>query len=509
MIKRLFACLILLTAVGCAVNPVTGKRELSLVSTGQEIAIGEQQYSPSQQMQGGAYVIDPQLQAYVSEVGQKLAAASDRELPYEFVVLNNSVPNAWALPGGKIAVNRGLLLEMNSEAELAAVLGHEVVHAAARHGARSVSRGMLAQGAMVATAIAAQDSQYANVLLGGAQLAAGLIHQKYGRDAERESDFYGMQYMSKAGYDPQGAVALQETFVRLSEGRSSNWLDGLFASHPPSVERLDKNRETARELPEGGVIGVDRYKAATRTLRARAPAYEAYDEGQKALRDKKYDQALRLAEQAISKVPKEAHFYALKADALNAKNRDRQAINSYSQAINRNNEFFYYPLQRGLLRKELGNAQGAKKDLETSVALLPTATAQEALGVIAEQSGDRQLAKQHYSAAAGSQSAIGQRAGRSLLRLDLPDNPGKYVQTAVVLDERGRAWGLLRNRTGVDMTGIAIEVLMQEDNGNIKRNRRALRGTLANGKDERISLGISNVPVERIKVNVTAARIAG
>ena len=119
---------------GCVINPVTGDRELALVSAEQEIAIGEQQYEPSQQMQGGEYTLDPELTSYVAGVGQKLAAVSDRQLPYEFVVLNSSVPNAWALPGGKIAVNRGLLTELDSEAELAAVLGHEIVHAAARHG---------------------------------------------------------------------------------------------------------------------------------------------------------------------------------------------------------------------------------------------------------------------------------------------------------------------------------------------------------------------------------------
>jgi predicted Zn-dependent protease len=132
---------------GCVINPVTGDRELALVSADQEIAIGEQQYAPSQQMQGGQYELDSELTSYVASVGQKLAAVSDRDLPYEFVVLNSSVPNAWALPGGKIAVNRGLLNELNSEAELAAVLGHEIVHAAARHGALAMQRGLLLQGA--------------------------------------------------------------------------------------------------------------------------------------------------------------------------------------------------------------------------------------------------------------------------------------------------------------------------------------------------------------------------
>lgn len=124
---------------GCVINPVTGDRELALVSADQEIAIGEQQYAPSQQMQGGEYSIDPELTAYVKGVGDRLAAVSDRQLPYEFVVLNSSVPNAWALPGGKIAVNRGLLTELGSEAELAAVLGHEIVHAAARNAATTAA----------------------------------------------------------------------------------------------------------------------------------------------------------------------------------------------------------------------------------------------------------------------------------------------------------------------------------------------------------------------------------
>ena len=149
------AALALTVTGGCVINPVTGDRELALVSADQEIAIGEQQYAPSQQMQGGDYALDPELTSYVVGVGQKLAAVSDRDLPYEFVVLNSSVPNAWALPGGKIAVNRGLLTELNSEAELAAVLGHEIVHAAARHGALAMQRGLLLQGALLATQVAA------------------------------------------------------------------------------------------------------------------------------------------------------------------------------------------------------------------------------------------------------------------------------------------------------------------------------------------------------------------
>ena len=176
------------TLSGCVINPVTGDRELALVSAEQEVAIGEQQYAPSQQMQGGDYSFDPALTAYVQIVGDKLAAVSDRALPYEFVVLNNSVPNAWALPGGKIAVNRGLLTELTSEAELAAVLGHEIVHAAARHGALAMQRGLLLQGALLATAVAAQQGDYGGLTVGAASLGAQLITQRNSRGAELESE---------------------------------------------------------------------------------------------------------------------------------------------------------------------------------------------------------------------------------------------------------------------------------------------------------------------------------
>ncbi|HEY5603482.1 MAG TPA: M48 family metalloprotease, partial [Gammaproteobacteria bacterium] len=269
----------------CGTNPVTGKRELQLLPESQEISIGQENYLATQQSQGGSYVTDIALSHYVNSVGQKLAAASDRPgLPYEFVVLNNPVPNAWALPGGKIAVNRGLLLELNNEAELAAVLGHEIVHAAARHGAKSVERGMLLNVGMVGLGIATSDSDNAELIVGAAALGGQLISQKYGRDAELESDLYGMKYMAKAGYDPAAAIKLQETFVRLSEGKQSNWLEGLFASHPPSQERVDANKTTARQLNSKGISNEDLYQQKIALLKKTKPAYDQFEQAKTAVK---------------------------------------------------------------------------------------------------------------------------------------------------------------------------------------------------------------------------------
>ncbi len=136
----------------------------------------------------------------------------ERKLPFEFTVLDNSVPNAWALPGGKIAVNRGLLTALDNEAELAAVLGHEITHALARHGAQAQERGTLMKGGLVAAQIGAVlggvDERASGLLLGGASVGTQLITMKYGREAELQADMYGTELMKAAGYDPQAAVTL-------------------------------------------------------------------------------------------------------------------------------------------------------------------------------------------------------------------------------------------------------------------------------------------------------------
>ncbi len=498
----------LLLMAGCTVNPVTGDKELALVTESQEIQIGEQNYAPSRQMQGGDYVVDPSLSAYVSEVGQRLAAVSDRPLPYEFSVINSSVPNAWALPGGKIAVNRGLLLEMNSEAELAAVLGHEIVHAAARHGAQAMQRGLLLQGAVLASAIAARDSDYGNLVVGGANVAAQLINQKYSRSAELEADYYGMQYMSEAGYDPEGAIRLQEAFVRLSESRRQDWLSGLFASHPPSNERVEKNRETAQALPDGDV-GTERYQQRIAALTRSKPAYDAYDKGRKALNDGKPDEALALVDEALKIEEREGHFHALKGDIRFQQKRYRAARNNYTNAVNRNPEFFYYYLQRGLVNERLGDDPGAKADLEASIKLLPTASAYNALGNIAQRGGNIAEAKEYYRAAAGSGSNVGKAALESLMELDLPENPGAYLRAQTALDQAGYLYVQVNNPTPVPVTDIGIGIRYLGSDGRVYETTRRVSRPVGAGESVQIETRLGPFAYSNsYDVQLTTARVA-
>ncbi len=494
---------------GCVVNPVTGNRELALVSAADEIAIGEAQYAPSRQMQGGDYVIDPELTRYVSSVGQRLADVSDRDLPYEFVVLNSSVPNAWALPGGKIAVNRGLLMELGSEAELAAVLGHEIVHAAARHGALAMQRGMLLQTAVLATAAATGRGDYSGLAVGAASVGAQLINQRNGREAELESDYYGMVYMSRAGYDPQAAVTLQETFLRLSQNRpEQGWLAGLFASHPPSAERVRVNRATAATLPAGGELGRERYMAALANTQRIAPAYDAYDDARRALANNEFASAEAQALEAVRIVPGEGHFHALLGDIDYRQNQHAQAAEHYADAVARNDQYFYYYLRRGFARSQLGQRDAAETDLRQSLALLPTAEGYYGLGSVLEQRGDRVAALEAYRQAAQSSGGAGQAAQDAVVRLDLPTNPGQYLALRTGLDANAMLAIEIGNPTRVAVADIRLTIAYTDSQGTMRQVERTYSGPLGPGTATQLATDLGPIAQgQNYAVSVTSARV--
>jgi beta-barrel assembly-enhancing protease len=505
---------IILSVSACTVNPVTGQTELELVSVPQQIRIGEQQYQPAQQMQGGQYKVDPALSAYVSTVGQRLAAQSPVSLPYEFVVLNNSVPNAWALPGGKIAINRGLLVELRNEAELAAVLGHEIVHAAARHGAKSIERGLLLQSAVMAAQISASGVPIGDTLVQGVQTGAALINQKYGRDAEREADYYGIRYLAQAGYDPHAAVTLQETFVRLSQSNSAQaqtWLDGLFASHPPSTERVQNNRQQVEVLrSEGftnGEYGADRYQAAVRTLKQNGPAYEQQTLAKKAMFDGQYDVALKHIDAALELQSAEAQFHGLRGDIRLRQGRYEDAIVNYDRAVGLDAEFFAYYLGRGVAASRLKQMPSAQRDLNQSLKLLPTTIAYLELGKIAEAQGDTAAAARYYDAAGQSGDAIGEEARASLARVDLPNHPERYLSTRTGVRSDGRWAVIVSNDTGINIADVRVRVDLLTGTGEVRSFEHSIK-RLAAGANQQIVFPTDLGAVQSARALVIAASVA-
>lgn len=496
----------------CVQNPVTGDRDFLLVSEDWELQVGAQQYLPLRQQQGGDYTVDPQVENYVRQVGMKLAANSDRDLPYEFNVINDSTANAWALPGGKISINRGLLVELNSEAELAAVLGHEIVHAAAKHGARGQTRGIgLQVGVMTATILAQNKGYNGQVAQMASSVGAQIINSQYGQGAELEADQFGMEYMARSGYDPRGAVELQRTFVRLSEGRSSGALERLFASHPPSAKRVAENIATANKLPSGGITGEAEYKRALATLFETQDAYKAHDEARQAMGEGNVRQANSLINTAIRLEPREPIFHTLKGDIALSQNNLESAETSYDKAISLDGEYFYNYVQRGRIFEVKNNTRAAQADYARSLRLLPTATAQLGLGVAAEREGRLAAARNFYASAAQvGDTSIGRSAKQGLQRVQQPDVASSSDSSLLVrqgLSRSGEFVIEMINQTSRPVTNVVLGVTV----GNNPQRRLPVNGVIHSGKKRQIPTGqrISKAEAARVKVIVLSAQAAG
>ncbi|MDA0322552.1 MAG: M48 family metalloprotease [Verrucomicrobia bacterium] len=502
------------TTTGCATNPVTGRRELHLLSEDREIALGVQNYAPAQQSQGGLYSLEAKLVAYISGIGHSLAAVSHRpNLPFEFVILNSSVPNAWAMPGGKIAVNRGLLTEMGSEAEIAAVLAHEIVHSTARHGAKAMERGMLFQSVLTGVAIAAKDHRDGKWATGAASASSGLTQLKYSRDAERESDQYGVDYMRKAGYDTRGAVQLQETFLRLKDGKRSNRFAALFSTHPPSEERVSNLRKLVANDPPGGRVGEAEYRAQIAVLERAEPAYEAYGKGRSALDEGQAPDALAFAETAISLEPREGTFYGLQGDAQDKLGNRAPALASFDQAIQRQDNYFYFHMRRGQLLQAMGREQDAQRALTRSNELLPTANAHYSLGILARKRGDKENAVGHFRAAATSSSEHGRMAGLELARMILPDAPDVYIKLSGGIDKDRRLLIQIHNTSPVPVRNIVIAT-SADMGASVKKAQIRYSGVLAPEGVVTVRSDLGRLPAVdpkllNIQMRVVSAQVEG
>jgi len=254
--------LLCLAASSCAVNPVTGNSDFVTMTEAQEIALGREAH-PKVIAQYGQYE-NPELQSYVQKVGAGVAAHSHRSnLIYRFTVLNSTEVNAFALPGGYVYITRGLLAYLNTEAELAAVLGHEIGHVTARHAVRQQSAATVTGilGSVLAAGVGVQGTQDIVNVLGGAVL------QGYGREHELEADRLGAEYLARSGYDPHAMIEVigilkdQEQFEvqqAKEEGREPHVYHGVFASHPDNDQRLQEVVGAANKFRNAGALRVNR-----------------------------------------------------------------------------------------------------------------------------------------------------------------------------------------------------------------------------------------------------------
>jgi len=314
---------------GCAANPVTGEPQLMLVSEDKEIQIDKQQ-SPHQFSSDYGTLQDNALNHYIDQTGKQIAAHTHRpDMPYTFRGVNATYVNAYAFPGGSIAATRGILLALDNEAELAALLGHELGHVNARHTAEQMSKGTITN-TIIGGIAALAGTRSATLGKLASQLGmygAGALLASYSRDNEREADALGLEYMTRTGYNADGFVGLMDILRKLSKHRPSA-IELMFATHPMSderyqtaVEAVESQYRFTRTFP----LHRERYMDHTAKLRAMKGAIEEMQKGENAMAEGKYSQAEDHFKTALKQAPDDYAGLCMMSKCLLAQKKNDQA----------------------------------------------------------------------------------------------------------------------------------------------------------------------------------------
>ncbi len=385
---------------GCAINPVTGKKQLMLVSEEWEIQV-DTQNSPHQFSTDYGKLQDEALNRYVQQVGADMIQHTHRpKMPYSFQGVNATYINAYAFPGGSIAATRGILLSLESEVALSALIGHELGHVNARHTAEQMSKGTLIQAIAGGISIYAgtKGDSYGQMASIFGMLGSGALLASYSRDNEREADRLGMTYMVNSGYGTEGVVQLMTMLNGLHKGNSGA-VSLLFSTHPMSQERYNnavsladsefshaKGQPLYRERYMDNTSGLRKIKTAIEKFQQAEElmAEESYDKAEGSFKEglktapsdyagllmmakcqyarKKYDQALSFSEQAKQVYPMEAqanHISGLSKIQLKKFDQAVEDFNSYQDKLPGNPNVIYY---RGYAYEGMGNKQKASED---------------------------------------------------------------------------------------------------------------------------------------------------
>ena len=389
------------TLGSCATNPVTGRRQFMLMSSGDEIRIDEEN-SPHQISFDYGPVQDDGLNQYISETGYRLVPVTHRpEMPYSFRGVNATHVNAYAFPGGTIAVTRGLLLEMQSEAQLAALLGHELGHVTARHTAAAISRATwIHLGVLLAgVAAAAYDETYTNLAVGLGGVGAFLFLAKYSRDNEREADKLALEYSTGAGYDPQGLVGLMDILRNLNQ-RRPNAIEVMFSTHPMSDERYRDASRRAQRMADPALdmkTGRERYMDHTVSVREAGDAIRAMQRGSQAMVKNDLSQAETEFTQALRAAPNDYTALLLMAKTRIARERYADAIAHAAAASDVDPAEAQAWHVGGLAKVRAGHYDAALSDFRHYEQLLPgNPNTQFFKGYTLEQMQRRSDAIRHY-----------------------------------------------------------------------------------------------------------------
>jgi len=412
-----------LWGAACAVNPVSGEQEFVLMSETQELSLGARYYPETTQTSGGLPPQDQALQSYVNQIGQRLAATSHRpRLPWEFNVVNTNQINAFALPGGKVSITRGLITKMQNEDELAAVVGHEIGHITARHSVAQYTRGVLITTMVAGVGLALSGSDYENLGKMVAGAAGALLLLSYSRDQERQADELGHGYMVKNGYNPRAMTKVFTMFQSLRKSEPG-LIESLLSSHPLDSERIaaaEKRVEMTSPRFTNQPYKVDAFKKTLAKQMARKPAYDLAEKADAQLAKKSYASAAQTYRQAIEIFPGEPMFHTRLGIALTNQKKTAEAAPEIARGAQLGKDVFLPNYAAGLFSWRQNNLKKALAYFERADRLLPSHVVNKFfVGACNERLGNKRQAVGIYRQlfAMSPKSPVGQAAKARLTAL--------------------------------------------------------------------------------------------
>jgi predicted Zn-dependent protease len=345
-------------SLSCAINPVTGEREFMLVSEDQELALGMDAAPNLNWAYGGKYR-DAELENYLTNLVKNIWNISERpNMPFKFAIQNTSLPNAFALPG-YVAITRGLLVELQNEAQFVAIMGHEAGHVMARHTAKRLSLAQIQGIGILAGSILLEDRKGGDALLTLGALGSSLLLLKYDRDQELQADRLGVKYMARLGYDPRESLTAHkqleiavDKYIKLlgKEHREDTFLDELLSTHPRSQVRKEEIEAMIKELPPYTIVGDgkggERFNSKLEKIREVNKAYILFDEAERAFKANRITEAEERLENAIALNSQQAPFYNLWGNIKIKESRYSEAEEMYNRALSIDPE--YQPSLYGL-----------------------------------------------------------------------------------------------------------------------------------------------------------------
>ncbi len=386
---------------GCATSPVTGETILVGMSEAQEKQT-DAQVAPHQFSQDLGAIQDEAVNRYVAGIGQRMGTLTHRpQMPYSYRVLNANYVNAYTFPGGAMGVTRGILADLDDEAQLAALLGHELGHVNARHAAQRQGQNLVAQAALAGLNVAAQSSDWGGLMSMGGQIGASALLAGYSREHEREADALGQEYLVKAGYPATGMVRLHQLLVA-EEKSAPSLLQTMFSTHPMSSERMQAAQAAADSryrISNSLDARRERFMDSTASLRRIRPTIDACKNGETAMAARQYPKAQAEFQTALARTPRDYASNLRMAQCLQAQGQTVKAVDYADNA----REIYPQEAQAyklaGVLALQQRDAGRAYQNLDRFDRLLPGDAGITFLkGISLEGMGNRQAAAQHYAA---------------------------------------------------------------------------------------------------------------